>query len=168
MYRYVLIPAILEDGTKTDTDDDTTPFGATSTLLLTGRGPVTDEMSTCSVATGSLMSSSQDTAVAGPSRVTPTVLRLPRPGVSATVTSGVYLNDLARETSTSGEVLAGTVPEDHGLPITGDWIGEVECEVVIDDNFHDYHSLTSTGASVLVTAAVEREWLAWRLSVINI
>ncbi len=39
------------------------------------------------------------------------------------------------------------------LPITNGWVGEVECEVVIDETNYDNESLPSPGASVLVTAA---------------
>jgi hypothetical protein len=39
------------------------------------------------------------------------------------------------------------------LPITSGWVGEVECEVVIDETNYDNESLPSPGASVLVTAA---------------
>jgi hypothetical protein len=101
------------------------------------------------------MSSSQDNAVAGPSRVTPpSVLRLPRPGVPATVTSGAHITDPAHQTYIRGGVVIATAPEEDPLDITSGWGGDVECEVVIDNNSdNDNDSLPSPGASVLVTAA---------------
>jgi hypothetical protein len=63
-------------------DDDDDDNSDALHHLLTGRGPVMDELSICSVPAGSLLSSTQDLAVAGSSCRTP-----------ATVTSGAYLED---------------------------------------------------------------------------
>jgi hypothetical protein len=88
-----------EDGDEVDEDTST----ANLELLLTGRGPVVDELSTSSVPAGSLFSSTKDFAVAGPSRVTPS-LRLGQPTPSATVTSGTYLEYPAMPTTSDGMV----------------------------------------------------------------
>jgi hypothetical protein len=71
--------------------------------LLTGRGPVMDELSVCSVPAGSLLSSTQDLAVAGSSCITPS-LRLGKPPAPATVTSGAYLEDTVMQTNSTGSV----------------------------------------------------------------
>jgi hypothetical protein len=72
--------------------------------LLTGRGPVMDELSVCSVPAGSLLSSTQDLAVAGSSCVTPSTLRLGKPSAPATVTSGAYLEDSSVQTISTRSV----------------------------------------------------------------
>jgi hypothetical protein len=123
----VSCPAILEDGVDSDDNNGTSSFSATSTLLLTDRGPISDELSKVLVPAGSLMSSSQDTADARPSRVTPpSVLRLPRPGVPATVTSGAYIRDSAHQSYIRGGVIIATAPEEDPLDITSGWGRDVK------------------------------------------
>jgi hypothetical protein len=65
---------ILEGNSDNDDEMDNSAFELN--VLLTGQGPVLDELSECSVPVGSLMSSSKDSAIAGPSCIAPISLQL--------------------------------------------------------------------------------------------
>jgi hypothetical protein len=98
----IIFVDILE-GSAADDDDEDDSSNALN-LLLTGRGPVTDELSICSVPAGSLLSSTQDMAVAGSSCITPSSLQLGRPTAPATVTSGAYLEEHAVQTISTDSI----------------------------------------------------------------